>query len=279
MRFPVSFTKMSGAGNDFILLDHRRPLFADTAAAQRFAKGVCERKFAVGADGLILIEGSDRADFRWQFFNADGSIAEMCGNGARCAARFAHERGIAPARMTFLTLAGMIEAEVVGTSVLLTMTPPLDGRLNQRLPGPDGREVTVHSLNTGVPHAVIFSEELERVPVREWGCHFRFHPHFAPAGTNVNFVARGENNLLRVRTYERGVEDETLACGTGAVASALVAARLGLVASPTRIITSGREELVIHYRLAGEEFSQVRLEGPADFIYEGSLHQEALRRA
>ncbi|MFH7320030.1 diaminopimelate epimerase [Desulfurivibrio sp. D14AmB] len=279
MQFPVSFTKMSGAGNDFILLDHRRPLFTDTAAAQRFAKAVCERKFAVGADGLILIEDSEQADFRWQFFNADGSLAEMCGNGARCAARFAHERGIAPARMTFLTLAGMIEAEVAGSAVLLTMTPPGAGRLNQRLAGPDGRELTVHSLNTGVPHAVIFSEEIEGVPVREWGRHFRFHPHFAPAGTNVNFVGLGEKNRLKVRTYERGVEDETLACGTGAVASALVAARLGLASSPTRITTSGREELVIHYRLEGEEFRQVRLEGPADFIYEGALHQEALRRA
>ncbi|MFU8819618.1 MAG: diaminopimelate epimerase [Desulfurivibrio sp.] len=278
MQFPVSFTKMSGAGNDFILLDHRRPLFEDTVAAQRFAKAVCERKFSVGADGLILIENSEQADFRWQFFNADGSIAEMCGNGARCAARFAHERGIAPARMTFLTLAGMIEAEVAGSAVLLTMTPPGAGRLNQRLAGPDGREVTIHSLNTGVPHAVIFPDEIEQAPVREWGHHFRFHPHFAPAGSNVNFVGLVGENLLKVRTYERGVEDETLACGTGAVASALVAARLGRVASPTRIITSGREELVIHYRLTGEDFSQVRLEGPADFIYEGALHPEALRR-
>ncbi len=278
-RAPLNFTKMSGAGNDFILLDHRRRhLFPEPAAAQRFAKAVCERKFSVGADGLILIEEAQGADFRWQFFNADGSIAEMCGNGARCAARFAHQRGIAPARMKFLTLAGMIEAEVTGTGVALTMTPPRDCRLNLQLAAPDGAEITLHSVDTGVPHAVIFCADIEQAPVREWGRHFRFHPHFAPAGTNLNLVGLVGDNLLKVRTYERGVEDETLACGTGAVASALVAARLGRVSSPTRIITSGREELVIHYRLEREDFSQVRLEGPADFIYDGALHPEALRR-
>lgn len=278
MRFPIEFTKMSGAGNDFILLDHRRPLFPDSAATQRFAKAVCERKFSVGADGLILIEEAEGADFRWQFFNADGSIAEMCGNGARCAARFAHQQGIAPARMKFLTLAGVIEAEVTGTTVCLTMTAPRNCRLDLQLAAPDGGEITLHFVDTGVPHAVIFRDDIEQAPVKEWGRHFRFHPHFDPAGSNVNLVGLVGDNLLKVRTYERGVEDETLACGTGAVASALVAARLGRVTSPTRIITSGREELVIHYRLEGENFSQVRLEGPADFIYVGALHPEALRR-
>ena len=281
MNFPINFTKMSGAGNDFILIDHRRPLFSETAAAQRFARAVCERKFSVGADGLILIEDDPAADFRWQFFNADGSVAEMCGNGARCAARFAHALGLAPARLRFATLAGIIEAEVTGSTVCLTMTEPGDFFLNQELDGPGGEPVVVHWVNTGVPHAVIFVPEIEAVPVKEWGRHFRFHSRFAPAGTNVNFVGSAGADLLRVRTYERGVEDETMACGTGAVAAALVAARLGRVAAPTRIITSGREELVIHYQAAGasgESFQAVRLEGPADFIYEGQLHKEALRR-
>jgi diaminopimelate epimerase len=278
MQFPVEFTKMSGAGNDFILIDHRRPIFSDTAAAQAFARAVCERKFSVGADGLILLEESPEADFRWQFFNADGSLADMCGNGARCAARFAHAHGMAPARMRFATLAGIIEAEVTGTTVCLTMTPPRDFSLSQQLDTPAGGTETVHSVNTGVPHAVIWAAEIEAAPIREWGRHFRFHPRFAPAGTNVNFVGLLGENLLRVRTYERGVEDETMACGTGAVAAALVAARLGRVASPTRIITSGREELTIHYQREGDDFSQVRLEGPADFIYVGQLNREAVRR-
>ncbi|MDF1613819.1 diaminopimelate epimerase [Desulfurivibrio dismutans] len=300
MQFPIPFTKMSGAGNDFILMDHRRSLFSDTAQAQKIARAVCERKFSVGADGLILIEESKEADFRWQFFNADGSVAEMCGNGARCAARFAFAQGIAPAHMRFATLAGIIEAEVTGTTVCLTMTPPENLQLDLRLDNPDGMEQTVHLVNTGVPHAVLLVDDIDAAPVKEWGRHFRFHPHFAPAGANVNFVGREtlidhgaqtaasdhgvpqdvvpRDRLLRVRTYERGVEDETLACGTGAVAAALVAGSLGLAAAPTRIITSGREELVIHYRRDGDEFSEVKLEGPADFIYDGQLHQEALRR-
>lgn len=278
MQFPVEFTKMSGAGNDFILIDHRRPIFNDIAAAQAFARAVCERKFSVGADGLILLEETPEADFRWQFFNADGSLADMCGNGARCAARFAHAHGMAPARMRFATLAGIIEAEVTGTTVCLTMTPPQDFSLSQQLDTPAGGTETVHSLNTGVPHAVIWVTEIEAAPIREWGRHFRFHPRFAPAGTNVNFVGLLGEDLLRVRTYERGVEDETMACGTGAVAAALVAARLGRVASPTRIITSGREELTIHYQREGDDFSRVRLEGPADFIYVGQLNREAVRR-
>ena len=280
MQFPIKFSKMSGAGNDFIVIDHRRPLFADAAAVRSFARAACERKFSVGADGLILIEDTPEADFRWQFFNADGSPAEMCGNGARCAARFAYNRGIAPARMHFVTQAGIIEAEVVGTTVALTMTPPENLQLDLRLDDPDGGEQTVHLVNTGVPHAVLFVDDLDAAPIRRWGRHFRFHPRFAPAGANVNFVGLGggQDQALRVRTYERGVEDETLACGTGAVAAALVAGALDRAAAPTRIITSGREELVIHYHRQGAEFSGVRLEGPADFIYDGQLHAEALRR-
>ncbi|MDZ7642682.1 MAG: diaminopimelate epimerase [Desulfurivibrio sp.] len=280
MQFPITFTKMSGAGNDFILIDHRRPLLADTAAAQSFARAVCERKFSVGADGLILLEDSDEADFRWQFFNADGSPAGMCGNGARCAARFAYESGIVDhSRLRFATGAGLIEAEISGTAVLLTMTPPGEWRLNLHLAGPAGEELTLHLVDTGVPHSVLFCDELATVPVKEWGRYFRNHPRFAPAGCNVNFVGRDDTSgRLRLRTYERGVEDETLACGTGAVAAALVAARLGLAVSPTTVVTSGQEELVIHYRGQDEQFQDVRLEGPADFIYQGSLHPEAIRR-
>ncbi|TBV81056.1 MAG: diaminopimelate epimerase [Desulfobulbaceae bacterium] len=136
MNYPIKFTKMSGAGNDFILIDHRESLFADTAAAQSFARTVCERKFSVGADGLILIENSWEADFSWQFFNADGSIADMCGNGARCAARFAHAHGIAPARLSFATRVGIVAAEVTGATVCLTMTPPRDLRLGLRFGQP-----------------------------------------------------------------------------------------------------------------------------------------------
>ncbi len=277
LSFPIPFTKMSGAGNDFILIDHRTPFLPSVEAMQDFARAVCEHKFSVGADGLILIENAAGADFRWQFINADGSIAEMCGNGARCAARFAHAKGIAPARMRFQTMAGIIEAEVVGEGVRLKMTPPHRPRLNETITL-DGQPRTVHSLNTGVPHAVLFMEDNTAAPVLEWGRAIRFHEHFQPAGTNVNFVQHLDGNRLSVRTYERGVEGETMACGTGAVASAIIAGILGQVAPPVAVTTSGREELIIHYRLAGGAVDEVFLEGPANFIYEGRLHPEALRR-
>ena len=276
MQFPVPFTKMSGTGNDFILIDHRKP-FLSREDMPAFARAVCEHRFSVGADGLIFIENSDTAHFRWQFLNADGSWAEMCGNGARCAARFAHAKGIAPASMRFETVAGIIEAEVIDDSVKLRMTPPTGLRLGESVEV-DGQGRGVHSLNTGVPHAVLFMEDIKAAPVMEWGRLIRFHQHFQPAGTNVNFVARNGVNSLVVRTYERGVEGETMACGTGAVASAIIAGLLGQVQPPVAITTSGGEHLTIHYRLDGERIDQVFLEGPASFIYDGQLHAEAVRK-
>ncbi|MHB1228323.1 MAG: diaminopimelate epimerase [Desulfurivibrionaceae bacterium] len=275
MQFPIEFTKMSGTGNDFILIDHRTP-FLSRDEMPGFAKAVCERRVSVGADGLILIENSESADFRWQFLNGDGSWAEMCGNGARCAARFAHDHGIAPARMRFETVAGIIEAEVAGQSVKLKMTAPNGLRLHEKLLV-NGEALVVHSLNTGVPHAVLFMEDIRQAPVLDWGRTLRFHEHFQPAGTNVNFVQQQGGNGLLVRTYERGVEGETLACGTGAVSSAIIAGLLGQVHPPVTVTTSGGEQLIIHYSLAGQKISDVSLEGPANFIYEGRLHAEALR--
>ncbi|MCG2822508.1 MAG: diaminopimelate epimerase [Desulfurivibrionaceae bacterium] len=275
MQFPIEFTKMSGTGNDFILIDHRTP-FLSRDEMPGFAKAVCERRVSVGADGLILIENSESADFRWQFLNGDGSWAEMCGNGARCAARFAHDHGIAPARMRFETVAGIIEAEVAGQSVKLKMTAPNGLRLHEKLLV-NGEALVVHSLNTGVPHAVFFMEDIRQAPVLDWGRTLRFHEHFQPAGTNVNFVQQQGGNGLLVRTYERGVEGETLACGTGAVSSAIIAGLLGQVHPPVTVTTSGGEQLIIHYSLAGQKISDVSLEGPANFIYEGRLHAEALR--
>lgn len=274
IRFHVDFTKMSGTGNDFILIDHRTP-FLSKEEMPAFAKAVCERRVSVGADGLILIENCEHADFRWQFLNADGSWAEMCGNGARCAARFAHSKGIAPARMRFETVAGLIEAEVTGQSVKVKMTAPTGLRLEEKLTV-NGEDLVVHSLNTGVPHAVLFMEDIRQAPVLERGRAIRFHEHFQPAGTNVNFVQQTGGGLS-VRTYERGVEGETLACGTGAVASAIIAGLLGKAQAPVAVTTSGGEQLLIHYTLAGKEISEVYLEGPACFIYEGRLHEEALR--
>jgi diaminopimelate epimerase len=285
LQFPIPFTKMSGTGNDFIIIDHRQP-FLNGIDLAGFVSAVCRRKFSVGADGLILIEESERADFSWQFFNGDGSVAEMCGNGARCAARFAYEKKIAPAAMRFETLAGTIEAAVNDDgqgSVKIRLTNPEDIVLNRELTV-DGAMKTLHSVNTGVPHTVCLVEDVQTVPIVDWGRPVRYHELFSPAGTNVNFVQRLTNNSLHVRTYERGVEDETMACGTGAVASAIIAALLGEVEPPVQVTTSGGEQLGIHFKLlsgtgagAAVSVGEVYLEGPAHLVYEGYLEAEGLQ--
>jgi len=272
--FPIPFTKMSGTGNDFIIIDHRQPFLA-SVDLQEFARLVCRHKFSAGADGLILIEEDESEDFRWQFFNADGSRAEMCGNGARCAARFAYRLGFVKEKMRFRTMAGVIAAEIVGSGVKIQLTPPANLQMERSL---DLGQVTktVYSVNTGVPHVVCFVDELGQVPVTEWGRIIRYHEVYQPAGTNVNFV-QATSGCLSVRTYERGVEGETMACGTGAVASALIATKIGLAKSPVRVTTSGGEELVIHLEQQGDfDMPAVYLEGPAKIIYEGQLQAEAL---
>ena len=275
LRTPLPFVKMSGTGNDFIVIDHRQERISP-ALMPEFARLVCRRRFSVGADGLIFIEHSDRADFQWRFFNADGSEAEMCGNGARCAARFAYMHGIAPAHMRFATLAGIIEANVADVNVSIRMTAPKNFHLERQVALAD-RTVLLHCVDTGVPHAVLFVDDFEGLDIRALGREIRFHRDFMPAGTNVNFVQFLENGALKVRTYERGVENETLACGTGATAAALLAAVLGKSASPVNIITSGNDRLTISFDLqAGPAASNVFLKGPAHVIYHGELTAEAL---
>jgi diaminopimelate epimerase len=272
--FPIPFVKMSGTGNDFIIIDHRQPLITGEAMAE-FASLVCRRKFSAGADGLILIEDSDQADFKWRFLNSKGSLAEMCGNGARCAARFAYMHGIAPARMHFKTLAGIIEARVSDIDVSVKMTEPGDLQLHREIMV-DDEPVLLHSVDTGVPHAVVFVDNIEQVDVCARGSRIRHHEAFMPAGINVNFVQE-QDGAFKVRTYERGVEDETLACGTGAVACALIAALLDQTASPVEIITSGGDRLAIIFDVKnGMPADNVFLKGPAHVVYKGELNAEAL---
>jgi diaminopimelate epimerase len=274
-RMPVPFVKMSGTGNDFILIDHRLPRISRELMPE-FARLVCRRRFSVGADGLIFIENSDQADFQWRFFNGDGSEAEMCGNGARCAARFAYLHGIASAHMRFATLAGIIEAKVADVNVSVLMTQPKDFHLERRVALAD-RTLLLHSVDTGVPPAVVFVDDFAEVDIGALGREIRFHRDFMPAGTNVNFVQLLDNGALKVRTYERGVENETLACGTGATAAALLATVLGKTASPVDIVTSGGDRLTISFDLqAGPVAANVFLKGPAHVIYSGELSAEAL---
>jgi diaminopimelate epimerase len=271
----IPFFKMHGGGNDFVLIDHRER-FIPEAEQPEFTRRVCHRQLGAGADGLILIEDTPTANFRWRFYNADGSEPEMCGNGGRCAARFAVMNNIAPFDLSFETLAGTIKAEVKGRRVKLLMSGVGDVRLDQAIPL--GRETLVgHFMKVGVPHVAVPVDDLEAAPVTQWGRAVRFHDMFQPAGANVNFIHNEGPQDLRIRTYERGVEDETLACGTGAVASALLAARLGQVRSPVTVHTRGGEALIIYFTLQGETFSEVFLEGDALVAYQGELWVDELK--
>jgi diaminopimelate epimerase len=225
---------------------------------------------------LILLEESDNADIRWRFYNADGSEPEMCGNGARCAARFAVLLGLAEPQLTLQTLAGIVKAEVQDRQVRLLMTAVGDLRLHLEIPLAD-QTLRGHFLKVGVPHVAVPVVHLEEVPVSRWGREVRFHPMFQPAGTNVNFIRARADHALEIRTYERGVEDETLACGTGAVASALIAANLGEVSSPVLVHTRGGEILTVSFHSHAESVNEVYLEGEALVVYQGELWLDELK--
>ncbi|MCD6292801.1 MAG: diaminopimelate epimerase [Deltaproteobacteria bacterium] len=264
---------MHGSGNDFIVIDNRRGLFPEKGRSQLVAR-LCRRGLGIGADGLILIENNHFVDFLWHFYNADGSEAEMCGNGGRCAARFAYLKGIADADMVFQTSAGLIRAQIERSQVRLEMTTPFGLRKGVELDFAGESEV-VDFINSGVPHAVVMVQQnLDLVALSERGARIREHQEFAPEGTNVNFVEVADEQCLSIRTYERGVEDETLACGTGAVAAALLAFERGLVKSPTKVITRSGESLMVYYEKVGSTFKEVFLEGGAVIVYKGVLESD-----
>ena len=262
----IQFTKMSGSGNDFIIIDNRVPVMKDNKKCD-FVRRVCDRKMSIGADGVIFVENSDQADIKWDFYNEDGSSAEMCGNGGRCVARYAVEKNIAPAKMTLETLAGIVGAEVNGMTVKVKLTAPQKLR-QDILVAMNGTEYQVDSLNTGVPHAIVYSDNVESVNVKEVGRGIRFHDAFTPAGTNVNFVEKVGAQALKIRTYERGVEDETLACGTGVVASALLSFYKKMVQPPVAVETRGGDILKVDFEATKGE---VYLEGPTSIAFEGTL--------
>lgn len=270
----IPFSKLNGSGNDFLVIDNREGVLRgfDLPA---FVGKVCDRSRSIGADGVILIEKSRRADFRWKFFNADGSRAEMCGNGGRCAARFAVARNIADGRLGFETDAGLIRAEVKGRRVKLQMTAPHGLALAKTL-SLGGRTITYSFLDTGVPHAVLFVPDLSKIDLMGTGRGIRTHRAFAPRGTNVDFV-RVRGGEAEVRTYERGVEGETLACGTGAVAAGILAAAHGYVRPPVSVHTRGGETLVIHFDPAKDDFGEVFLEGDTSWSCDGVMSREAYR--
>ena len=280
----LTFYKLQASGNDFILLDKRHKSQVASHKYKKLARRLCQRKFGIGADGLLVIEPSKRAFFKMRIFNPDGSEAEMCGNGARCVALWAsnkksqvtsHKSQVK--RVRFDTIAGIIEAEVKHktSEVRIKMSDPFGIKLDMPLKVL-GRGLKVNFVNTGVPHTVIFVEGLEKIDVETIGRAIRFHKQFQPAGTNVNFAELIDKNTVRIRTYERGVEVETLACGTGAVASAIIASLKSQAAShktkdAVRVKTRGGEELKVYFSIDGKKISYVWLEGKAELIYKGEL--------
>jgi len=265
----LDFVKMNGAGNDFILMDNRSgQIKLSTDQIVR----LCHRQRGIGADGLFLLvpNASGNADWSWEFYNSDGSTADMCGNGARCFARFVQSLTGAKERVSFETGAGVIGAQFHGARVTVSLTAPKELRLNEVIPHA-GAKLTVHSLNTGVPHAVLFVPDADQAMVQQLGASIRYHEHFKPKGTNVNFAQVLGPNHIRVRTYERGVEGETLACGTGVTASALVSSRVHHFTSPVKVQVQGGDTLEVSWSDTGEGFASVQLNGPAEFVFKGTV--------
>lgn len=288
----INFTKIVASGNDFVIVEKNK-LSAIRCPLSAAAKSLCDRKYGIGADGLLVLEKSRIADIRMRVFNADGSEAEMCGNGARAVALWANSKlKIKNSKVLKIeTKAGMIESEVSGESVKIKLTNPkhiktdIKIKINQR-------PLKVDFIDTGVPHTVIFVEGSDKIDVLNLGRAIRYHKQFSPRGTNVNFVEVLGNDSIKVRTYERGVENETLACGTGAVASSLLFAiryphfDFALV-SPTKcpepveglyvnqrinVITQSGEPLKVYFDRVEDKFTNVWLEGRGKTVYRGEYY-------
>ena len=275
-RSPIVFYKFSGSGNDFIIIDNRNRV-VDEINLTHFISKLCRRRMSIGADGLILVENPDDPegiDFKWRYFNADGSVAGMCGNGARCVAHFAFLKGIAGLSMTFKNEAGIVTAEIKGNRVKLHMPNPTHIQIDDVIPLITG-PLTVSSVDTGVPHVVVFVDPGNDIDVVVKGREIRFHQKYAPAGTNVNFIHLSKDHTVVIRTYERGVEDETLACGTGAIASALITAIKYGIESPITLKTRSGENLEIYFEQKKGQFINIYLEGDARLVYRGEMGDDA----
>lgn len=262
----VNFHKYSACGNDFIVIDNRRLCLP--ISPQLIAQ-LCQRRTGIGADGIILLNSSTRADFRMRIFNADGSEAEMCGNGIRCLLPFLHAQGVRGSSFHIETMERILRISDREGAVAVEMGLAQDIRWHLSIPL-DGATQTGHYLNTGVPHLVIFVDSVDRIDIQREGGLLRHHPLFKPSGTNVNFVERRESGLV-LRTYERGVEGETLACGTGATAAALALTQMTGASSPICVLTRSGESLRIAFRREGDQFHQIELCGPARCIYQGEV--------
>ena len=261
------FYKYQSLGNDFIIFDNRSRIF--TGEETEFFASICQRRISVGADGIILLEDGKSAEVKMRYFNSDGHEASMCGNGARCIAFFARNKGIVNKNKFFLEASdGLHWVKVDKKSVMLKMSKPTEFRQNLGILR-EPEFIEGGFINTGVPHYVIFVQNINEVDVERIGRSYRNHQFF-PDGTNVNFVELLGENRMHVRTYERGVEKETFSCGTGTVASALITASMYEYESPVKIFTRGGE-LTVSF---DEKWEEVFLAGEVRTIYEGFLYSE-----
>lgn len=272
----ISFTKMSGAGNDFVVVDNRAGIISDPST---FTISVCNRRLGIGADGVLLLETSSIADFTMKYYNADGSNAGMCGNGGRCIAKYAFDIGVvSKEHFRFEAFGHIYEASRIGSTVYqLKMKNPTNFKTDQEI-ALESKTIKGNYLNTGTDHSVIFMEDnpgignLETADVFNLGRSIRYHEVYKPIGTNVNFVSKTGANDIQIRTYERGVEDETLACGTGSVASALLSSIKFEMKNPVNVKVLSGAILNIDFEKDGNNsFKNVILRGPAETVFKGTI--------
>lgn len=266
----IHFQKWQGAGNDFIIIDNRTGMIP--SLNPEMISKLCDRHFGIGADGLMLVNLSKDYGFEMVYYNSDGKPAEMCGNGGRCIAAMASLSGIFTQKTTFISTDGPHEAELTGENRVRIRMTDVNAIKRIEIPGTD--KLSSHQpifLNTGVPHLVLFVNNIEEINVNESGRYLRSMDIFYPQGTNVNFV-KADNNILQVRTYERGVEAETLACGTGNVAAAIATEWMNKsgFSEYTCLARGGRLAVTFRYQ-GGNRFSDVWLEGPAVKVFDGSF--------
>lgn len=269
MKLP--FHKMDGAGNDFVVIDNRE--LNHNLTKEQIA-WLCDRQRGVGADGLIMVEPADHnADYKFRYYNADGGEAEMCGNGARCFGRYASKL-TTPAKnvITFETMVGTLKAEMIDDIVCVSMSDPADITLHADIKIDGMGDTAIHSINTGVPHAVVFVDDVQNFDIVKYGAALRYHDYFAPNGTNVNAAKILGPQHLAIRTYERGVENETLACGTGITACALIHHLITEAPSPIKVDVQGGDQLEIGFDdHDSDTFYNVTLTGPAKFVFNGTI--------
>jgi diaminopimelate epimerase len=268
----ISFVKMVGSGNDFVIAENL------TGNLTQLARQICQRKTGVGADGLLALEKTRHANIRMRVINPDGSEAEMCGNGARCVAIYLKQvKKLKSKKLSIETKAGQILAEVNNDNAKIKMSHPRDIKLDIPLTV-NYRDIKVSFIDTGVPHVCVFVEAIENIDAAGIGRQIRFHKNFAPRGANVNFIEQVDKNFIKVRTYERGVENETLACGTGSVASAIItflkwqSQKIKPGRFAVKVLTLSTDTLQVSFDYKEGKVSNVWLEGPAKIVYKGEYN-------